>query len=463
MTIEPEHLAAHAGPRYRALADALAEAARDGRLRPGARLPTQRDLALRLGITVGTVGRAYALAEQRGLVSCEVGRGSFVRDTTGPVHSLTGAEALAEDGIDLRLNAPSPTDVDAELTAEIAALAASPCCLDLLRDYASGTGLAAHRAAAATWLTRSGIAAEPDRIVMSGGAQAGLYLTLATLTQPGDTVLVEQLCYAGARDIALRLRLRLEGVAMDEQGLRPDALAEAAAATGAKLALVTPSLHNPTTILMPEARRGELARAAQAAGLRLVEDDIYGPFVADRPTALVNLAPEAVVHVGSISKGILPGLRVGFVLAPRELVAPLGQAMHAQRVDESPFGCGIFARWLERGLLERALAAQRAEAAARQALARDLLRGLDLTSPPCGLHAWLRLPAGWETTDAERRLAERGARVAPAGLFWSGRGTAPRAIRLALGRPATRARLADGLRIVAETLTGAQPDPSPVL
>jgi DNA-binding transcriptional MocR family regulator len=463
MTIEPQHLAGHTGPRYRALADALAEATRDGRLRPGTKLPTQRELALRLGITVGTVGRAYALAEQRGLLSCEVGRGSFVRETIGPVHSLTGADALAEDGVDLRLNAPSPTEVDGELTAEIAALAASPCCVDLLRGYAPGTGLGAHRAAVAAWLIQSGIAAEPDRIVMTGGAQAGLYLTLATLTQPGDTVLVEQLCYAGARDIAMRLRLRLEGVAMDEQGMRPDALAEAAAATGAKVALLTPSLHNPTTILMPEARRSQLIRAALAADLRVIEDDIYGPFVADRPTALADLTPDRVIYVGSISKGIMPGLRVGFVLAPRDLVAALGQAVQAQRVDESPFGGGIFARWLERGLLARAVAAQRSEAVARQALARDLLAGLDLASPTCGLHAWLRLPVGWDTAEAERRLSERGVNVAPAGLFWAGRGAPPRAMRLALGRPATRARLADGLRIVAETLTGAQAGPSPVL
>jgi DNA-binding transcriptional MocR family regulator len=463
MTISPQDLATHAGPRYRALADALARAVGEGRLRPGARLPTQRELAEQLGVTVGTVGRAYALAEQRGLISCEVGRGSFVRDSTGPVHSLTGIDSLAEDGVDLRLNAPSPTAIDAELMAEIAALAASPSSMDLLRGYAPGTGLMAHREAAACWLAECGIQAEPERIVMTGGAQAGLYLTLAVLTQPGDTLLVEQLCYAGARDIALRLRLRLEGVAMDEHGIRPDSLAEAATATGARLALVTPSLHNPTTIQMPESRRAELIRASSAAGLRLIEDDIYGPLVDPAPTTLAVLAPESVVHVGSISKGILPGLRVGFVLAPRDVVAPLGQAMHAQRVNESPFGCGIFARWLERGLLRRALMAQRLEATARQRLARELLTDLDLVSPSCGLHGWLRLPGGWEPAEAERRLAERGVHVAPASLFWSGRGAPPRALRLALGRPATRAQLAGALRIIAETLTGSRANPNPVL
>ena len=335
--------------------------------------------------------------------------------------------------------------------------------MDLLRGYAPGTGLMAHREAAARWLAEFGIPAEAERIVMTGGAQAGLYLTLAVLTQPGDTLLVEQLCYAGVRDIALRLRLRLEGVAMDEHGMRPDALAEAAAATGARLILVTPSLQNPTTIQMPEARRGELIRASVTAGLRLIEDDIYGPLVDPAPNTLAALAPESVIHVGSISKGILPGLRLGFVLAPRDLVAPLGQAMHAQRVNESPFCGGIFARWLESGLLRRALLAQRAEATARQGLARELMAGLDLVSPYCGLHGWLRLPSGWEPAEAEGRLGERGVHVAPASLFWSGRGAPPRAIRLALGRPATRAQLADALRIVAETLMGSRLGPSPVL
>ena len=463
MTIDPQDLAGFPGPRYRALADALGRAIRDGRLRPGTRLPTQRDLAFRLDVTVGTVGRGYALAEQRGLVSCEVGRGSYVRDVAGPVQSLTGVEGLGDDVVDLRLNAPSPTLLDTELTAEIAALAAAPEAIELLRGYAPGTGLAPHREAAARWLGELGIPAQPQRIVMTGGAQAGLYLSLAVLTQPGDTVLVEQLCYAGARDVALRLRLRLEGVAMDQEGMLPDALAEAAASSGARIAVVTPSLHNPTTIQMPESRRRELIRAASAAGIRIVEDDIYGPFVAARPPALAAMAPDSVIHVASLSKAVLPGLRAGCILAPPDLVAPLSQAIHAQRVDESPFVQGILARWLERGLLARALGEQRAEAAARQELARHRLAGLDLVSPPCGLHAWLRLPAGWEAAEAERRLAERGVHVAPAHLFWAGRGTPPRAIRLALGRPATRARLAGALDVIADTLKATREAPAPVL
>lgn len=463
MTIEPQDLTALPGPRYRALADALAHAIRSGRLRPGARLPTQRDLAFTLDVTVGTVGRAYALAEQRGLISCEVGRGSYVRDETGPVQSLTGIDALADNAVDLRLNAPSPTPLDSALAAEIAALAALPTAVDLLRAYAPGTGSMPHREAAARWLGELGVPAAPQRIVLTGGAQAGLYLGLGVLTQPGDTVLVEQLCYAGARDVALRLRLRLEGVGMDQHGMLPDALAEAAASSGARVALVTPSLHNPTTIQMPASRRQELIRAATAAGVRLVEDDIYGPLVEPRPPALVTLAPDAVVHVGSLSKGVLPGLRVGWILAPADLVTPLGQAIHAQRVDESPFAFGIFARWLECGLLARALEAQRIEAAARQELARLRLAGLELASPPCALHAWLSLPAGWEPAEAERRLADRGVHVAASGLFWCGRGAPPRAVRLALGRPVTRAQLSEALDIVADTLSAPRSGPGPVL
>lgn len=463
MTISPDDLAALPGPRYQALADVLDRAIRDGRLPPGTRLPTQRDLALQLDVTVGTVGRGYALAEQRGLISCEVGRGSYVCDTAGPVHSLTAGDARADGDVDLRLNAPSPTEVDGELAAEIAALAMSPATASLLRDYAPGTGLPAHREAAAGWLAERGIDATPERIVLTGGAQAGLYLALAALTQPGDTLLVEQLCYAGARDIALRLKLRLEGVHMDGEGMLPDALAAAAKASGARLALVTPSLHNPTTIQMPASRRADLVRAAEASGVRLVEDDIYGPFVAGPPAALAAAAPDIAVHVGSISKAVLPGLRIGWILAPRELVAPLAQAIHAQRVDESPFVMGVFARWQQQGLLERALTAQRIEAAARQTLARELLAGLDLVSPPCGLHAWLPLPEGWEVPEAERRLAECGVHVAPAGLFWAGRGAPPRAVRLALGRPATRVMLAGALRTIAEILAAPRSGPSPVL
>ena len=161
MTIDGYELSGRSAPRYRALADALSEDVRSGRLAAGARLPTQRDLALQLGVTVGTVGRAYALVEQRGLIACEVGRGSYVRapQSIVPLHI---DELASKSSIDLRINAPSPTGFDRMLAESLAELVGSDRCLELLRSYSPGAGLLQHRAAGAEWLTTQGVPAEAE-------------------------------------------------------------------------------------------------------------------------------------------------------------------------------------------------------------------------------------------------------------------------------------------------------------
>ena len=141
----------------------------------------------------------------------------------------------------------------------------------------------------------------------------------------------------------------------------------------------------------------------------------------------------------------------------------VGRAMHALRISESPLLAELFCRWLDEGLVDRAVAAQRAEATRRQALARQVLAGLDLQAPATGLHAWLRLPASWRPADAERAIEAAGALVAPADLFWFGKGAAPPALRLALGRPGTPELLGRALSAVAGVLGGRPALPLPVI
>lgn len=457
MTIRPDDLARLPGPRYRALAEAIASAVRAGRLAAGARLPTQRALAHRLGVTVGTVGRAYELAERQGWIRCEVGRGSFVQAPDRTLARLLPSVGDGDDPLDLRINGPSPTALDDALAESLRALMAEPTGRDMLRRYAAGAGLPAHRAAAAAWLRDLGVPAASDRVLLTGGAQAGLHLTLAALTRPGDTILVEELAYPGLRDLAEVLHLRVEPVAIDADGMRPDALADAVAASAARLAVVVPDLHNPTTATMPAARREALVELAERFGLLLIEDGVYRPLAAARLPALAALAPDRTIHVASLSKAVLPGLRIGALAAPAKLVASLSQLAHATRIGESPLLAELFARWSAAGLLEEAAAAQRACADERQARARARLPDLALRTAPGALHAWLELPSGWTGAEAARQLETHGLLVAPAELFSFTRQPPPAALRLALGWPRTRADLDRALDILVRTLSDKPP------
>ena len=179
--------------------------------------------------------------------------------------------------IDLTSNFPAPVAAQASLGDLLPMQeAAIELMADLLR-YPDAAGAMRHRVEAAAWLGQLGLAAEPERIVLTNGAEGALASILLALARPGDTVLTEALCYSGLRNLAARVGLHLEPVAIDEEGILPEALAAATRQRGAKVLITSPNLHNPTAILTPLARREAIAAVARELDLQLVEDDVYGP------------------------------------------------------------------------------------------------------------------------------------------------------------------------------------------
>jgi DNA-binding transcriptional MocR family regulator len=455
MTIERGDLVARPGPTYRALAESLADAMMGGRLQAGEKLPPQRDLAFRLKVTVGTVGRAYELLARRGLVRGEVGRGTYVLGRIRGIETAV-AEPTADKApglTDLTANFPAPIAAQAQLgqllpTAETAADVVS----DLLR-YPDVAGSLRHREAAAAWLSLLDLAVEPERLVLTNGTEGGLAAALLALARPGDCILAEALCYSGLRSLAERLGQHLEPVALDGEGMVPDALAAAARHTGARVVVLSPSLHNPTAITMPAERRAALVAVARQHDLRLIEDDVYGPLVPDRPAALVTLAPERTLHLTSVSKFLAPGLRLGFLHGPDTIVREVIAAQRALSLGLAPLAAELFMHCQRAGVVATALREQQAELAARQVLAAEILSGVEVAAQPTALHVWLSLPRPWTSAEAALTLARDGVLVAPAERFFIGRGAAPRAVRLSISAPASRMHLRSALERVARRLT----------
>jgi len=460
MTIQPSELAQQPGPRYKGLADALERAIRDGRLAPGARLPAQRDLAFDLGVTVGTVGRAYELLMQRGLVRGEVGRGTFVLERR-PEETALHLPAQKPSGVlDLSVNRPVATAVQARLMRSLATIAeaqaeeAEAGAGDLL-TYPPHAGLARHRTAVANWLAGEGVAAAPEEVIITGGAQAGLAAALAAIARPGDTVLIESLCYTAIRSTALTLGLRVEPVAMDGDGIQPEALAAACRQSHAGVLVTSLDLHNPTTITVPRARREALAEVAAAHDLSVIEDEVYGPLLETRPPPMAALIPERTIHITSVSKFLAPGLRLGFVKAPAALVGRITARFADLSLAAPPLIGELFARAREEGLLEVARREQREEMTVRHAMAASRLEGLTLASGPPALHLWIIPPEGLGAEEAAQALAEAGLRVIPSTRFGGGRRDLPQALRLSLGGIADRGELGRALERVRDCLLAA--------
>ena len=451
MTIWTPDLSSRPGPRYRALAEAIADDIGDGILPEGGRLPAQRELAWRLGVTTGTVTRAYALVAQRGLVAGEVGRGTYVRGGPTAAGRVNPVVDGAEGPISLTINAP-PDPGYRSLLAEALAELDGGSGLDGLLSYTPKPGYADHRATAARWLERFGLNAEPEQVLITGGAHQAIVAALAGLTRPGDAVLVEQLTYAGTCHIAERLGLHLEGLTLDEEGLMPEALDAAARTSRARLLFTNPTLHNPTTATMSLARREAIVALARRHDLIVIEDDVYGHLPEQRAPALATLAPERTIHLTSASKSIAPGLRFGMLLAPAALYPPIADAQHDLFLICPPLMAEVFRHWVANGTAERLAEQQRLEARARQGIAREILAGHAFQTVPGSYHLWLSLPAPWRTAEFIATLAERGVAVEPGSAFAADPARAPHAVRCSLSGAANRERLSKALEIIARTL-----------
>jgi DNA-binding transcriptional MocR family regulator len=453
MTIWTPDIAGRTGPRYRAIAEALAAAVRDGVLAPGTRLPTHRDLAWRLKVTVGTVSRAYAEAERRGLIAGEVGRGTFVRGGAAPPALRQHAAPPGDDLVDLSVHRPRGPSETALTAAALQELAGAEDLAELI-DYQPHAGRPADRAAGAAWIARTGgPAATPEQVLVTAGGQHAMTAVLAAVADPGDTIAVEALTYPGIRATAAMLRVRTLPLAMDEHGVVPDALAAACRARRIRAAYLLPSLHNPTAATLPLERRRRLAALAEQHDTLLIEDDLYGFLSAAPLPPLAALAPERAVYLTATSKCFVPGLRVGYLSCPAALVDRVAATIRATLYTAPPLMAALASRWIADGTADRLVAEKRAETAQRQEAARHLLPPGYRTTPEAA-HLWLPLPEPWSGDEFAAAARRSGVAVTPASAFAAG-GELPRAVRVCIGAPPSLAQLERGLLRLARLLSAA--------
>jgi len=457
MTTWTPELSQYDGPRYQAIAKALAADVASGRLPPGSRLPTHRELAYRLGVTVGTVSRAYAEAQRHGLTTGEVGRGTYVRGASGKSgsgHVLALEEARAPNLIDFSVNLPVMGASTQEFADALTELARTEG-LDQLLEYQPDRGLSRHRAAGAKWIARSGIEAPAERVVVTNGAQHGMQAVFTAIARADDVVLSEPLTYPGMTELADHLGIRLHGVAMDQDGLLPDALEEACRLHRPRAIYFMANLQNPTTAVMPEDRRRAVADIARRYDVFLVEDDVYGFLPPERPPSLARFAPEITFHVTSLSKSVAPGLRVGYVLAPEGFADRLGAVVRSTCRMAGLVTAEIATRWIEDGTADRMAEFQRREVRVRQEMAGRMLTGIEYDTKPDSFHLWLHLPEPWRADEFTAHARTRNVIVLPAAFFTVGRAQPPHAVRLCLGATRERDQVEKGLGIIADIL--AQP------
>jgi DNA-binding transcriptional MocR family regulator len=442
-------------PRYIALADAIANAIADGQLAEGMRLPTHRDLAVRLGVTVGTVSRAYSEAEQRGLIRGEVGRGTFVRGAHSEPTSFAFRHPPQSGLIDLSLNRPAIDPILIDAFRQALVNQASQGNLDELLTYQPAEGMPSHRLAGALWMQHSGLKVRPEQVIVTQGGQHALFIALSALTKPGDTVLAEKLTYPGVKTIASQLHVTLRGIEMDGEGLLPDAFEAACKAKRVRVLVCIPNLQNPTAATLSVERRQQLVAIARTHDVIIVEDDVYGFLLARPPSPLALMAPERTYYLTSLAKSVLPGLRVGFLHVPDETkVEKVSAVIRSTTWMVAPLLAELATRWINEGIAQTLADWQRTEAEARQSIAARILNRWDYQAGgAAGLHFWLPLPSPWRTDDFVHWARAGGVKVTPAGSFAADRWGVPHAVRVCVSAAANRVQLEKALTTLDHLLS----------
>ncbi|MHA3702617.1 aminotransferase-like domain-containing protein [Jatrophihabitans sp. YIM 134969] len=418
------------GPAYLALADALRGLVLDGRLLVGDTLPAERRLAVDLGASRTTVTAALDLLRGEGLLVSRQGSGTVVAavpDTVDrPDETSSVRGVLRPDDIDLTVAAPAAPallgPLAFEAAARLPALLAAPGLHPLgLRDL---------RQAIARRYRQRGVPTTPDQVLITQGALHGWDLVLRTFASPGELVGLEVPTYAGCTDAARAHHVRLSPIGVDERGWSLPR-----GGTPPVLAIVTPDHHNPTGAHASESQRRGLVRALPDT--LLVADETFAELTLDddvpdrRP--LASFGPD-VVSVGSLSKLVWGGLRLGWIRASAGTVARLGSVRASQDIAapvlDQLLGVEVFAH----------LDAIRAERVALLRARRDHLlalldgAGWPAARPSGGMVLWADLGEGASSTRLAAAARAHGVRVAPGPRFALA-GTHERYLRLPFAKP----------------------------
>jgi DNA-binding transcriptional MocR family regulator len=429
------------GPVYSALGDGITALVLDGRIATETRLPSERELATALQLSRATVTAAYDALRAAGYLASRTGSGSFVTVPAGsrPRQSIarwTTAGTPVDDVIDLSCAAlPAPAGV---LEPAIAAAVAQ------LGPYTSGdgydpAGIAVLRAAVAERFTMRGVPTDADQVLITSGALHGLDLLLRLLVGPGDRVLTELPTYPGALDAIRANGARVVPVPMSAAGgWQLDHLRSTLRQTSPRLAYLTPDFHNPTGAQMDEPTRRDVLRTARQTGTTVIVDESFVGvgFVPDeRPSAAID---PSVISIGSLSKPVWGGLRIGWVRASADMISRLA-ALRAS-ID---MGGAVLDQLIATELFGRLDEIQAARVAElrpqRDALVAALARELPqwrVSVPQGGLSLWAELDAPL-STPLTLLAVPAGVVVVPGSRFGID-GTLERFLRLPYSLPADR-------------------------
>ena len=479
-------------PAYRQIYQSIQQLIVHGALRPGAKLPSTRDLARDLGVNRITVGRAFQLLESQGFISSKVGDGTYVRPQLGRMGSPGKPLARPDEESALRVWGPlfvNPRSAPRSLPsmppskgrgAASFVYAAPPPDLfpaDDFRkcvDYAlkcriqevcrvgAANGLASLKEYLIGWLAQHDIAATQQTLVITTGCQQSLDLTRKLLLRPGEPMLLENPTFPGAVGALSPSGAGLMELPVQEGGPDFRAVNSLASQNRCKLIYVTPTFQNPTGLTMSTEQRLQLAELAIHHNIPIVEDDVFGHLRYDGPAPppLQSLCPNHVIYIGSFSKMLSPSLRLGWMVAPPPVAEQVTLTKQASDLHTGTLIQAAMDEFCRRGLMIRHLKRiKRVFRSRRDAMAEAIHRWFPSearwTVPQGGLSMWVTLPGRFDTQELLKVAQERGVQFLPGSVFHF-RSVTNNSMRLSFATE-NEDTIAAGIKTLGELVTRRRP------
>ena len=449
VTIWTPALDNYAGPRYKALAAAIADAVQNGELEIGGKLPPQRRLADALCVTIGTVTRAYAEAERLGIVEARVGSGTYVSEQDSS--TIFKEEETDSSLIDLSLSKMPRVAREPFLAKSLHAIQHDPVRLNRCLSYQLQAGNPYHRSVFSQWLSKNKLPSNPEQMVLTQGGLHALSIALHALCKPGDVVLAEGLSYPGFIEAAKQQSLKTVPVAFDNEGMLPDALVSTLKQTNARAMYLMPSMHNPAATCMPLERRQAIVNIALQHKLLIIEDEVPYIPVAKRIATMSSMAPDIVLSISSFSKILAGGFRIGCIVAPPHLFAKVEHALRANCWMATALSAEVVCHWIESGAADAVINLQHKSILERQALLNKYLADFHYTSQAHAVHAWLHLPETWKAWQFIETLRKLNILVIGCETFSVGRYLCQPGVRICIGEASIN-QLETALKMIRSTL-----------
>lgn len=401
----------HISPKYCAIAQLIMNDIENEVFKNGDRLPPHRHVADALDVSIQTISSAYRELEHQGYLHARVGQGSFVfkqvtRDTSKYIRDQREI-GVTDFSVVRAVYSEQHDDYMAQAFSHFANVARNGMSYDFMRACRPVAGLVRQRDLISHYLKPKLPQVEANNTIITEGAAQGIFLALASIIRPDDLVVTEQLTDHGVIGCSRLLRYSLKGLEIDQFGIIPESFAEACQHESVKALVCTPNLNNPTSALMPLARRQQIADIAARYGVYIIEDDVYGNLIANPPATISSLLPQQSFYVSSLSKSVMTGMRIGYLVCPPQYHMRAESVLKVTSWMATPLMAEIFCHWIENGDINALIGLQRELVGERQRRVAKTLGPYIRHHMPDALSFWLALPEHWQPMAFTKRLYEK--------------------------------------------------------